>query len=475
MAKPKILIVDDEKPLRDMLAKWFAPSYDCLTAPDAAEALRLVRANPDLALMISDVKMPGESGVELLKKAKAENPAMAAILLTAYGTVDLAVEAMKDGADDFFQKPVTDLKAFELRVAKAIRTSNLEKEVAQLKDQLGAELESFTGQSPAMQRVYTLIRKVAPSDATILVEGPSGSGKELAAQAIHRLSRRAKGPFVAVECSAFSGDLLKSELFGYEPGTFTGGLKDGKKGCIEEADGGTLFLDEIGEIDMPTQIALLRTIETKSVRRLGGAAEKPVDFRLVAATNRNLAKMVADGAFREDLYYRLNVIDVRMPALKDHPEDIALLVARFLKEFSAANGGTVTGIEPAALKKLETYPWPGNVRQLRNAVEKMVVLASGPRLTVADLPVEITEGGERETGNGKTENGRTDNGQGTEDRRESVPHLAPPTLAETEKAQILAVLDECRNNKSKAAERLGISRRTLHRKLKEWSLAEASA
>ena len=458
MAKPKILIVDDEKPLRDMLAKWFAPSYDCLTAPDATEALRLVRENPDLALMISDVKMPGESGVELLKKAKAENPAMAAILLTAYGTVDLAVEAMKDGADDFFQKPVTDLKAFELRVAKAIRTSNLEKEVAQLKGQLGAELESFTGQSPAMQRVYTLIRKVAPSDATILVEGPSGSGKELAAQAIHRLSKRAKGPFVAVECSAFSGDLLKSELFGYEPGTFTGGLKDGKKGCIEEADGGTLFLDEIGEIDMPTQIALLRTIETKSVRRLGGAVEKPVDFRLVAATNRNLAKMVADGAFREDLYYRLNVIDVRMPALKDHPEDIALLVARFLKEFSAANGGTVTGIEPAALKKLETYPWPGNVRQLRNAVEKMVVLASGPKLTVDDLPVEITEGGERGTGNGNE-----DKGQRTAD--------ASPTLAETEKAQILAVLDECRNNKSKAADLLGISRRTLHRKLKEWGLA----
>ena len=283
---------------------------------------------------------------------------------------------------------------------------------------------------------------------------------------------RRTGLFVAVECSAFSGDLLKSELFGYEPGTFTGGLKDGKKGCIEEADGGTLFLDEIGEIDMPTQIALLRTIETKSVRRLGGAAEKPVDFRLVAATNRNLAKMVADGAFREDLYYRLNVIDVRMPALKDHPEDIALLVARFLKEFSAANGGTVTGIEPTALKALETYPWPGNVRQLRNAVEKMVVLASGPKLTVEDLPVEIAEAQEagakgaddardewtretRESSSGRDKSGESDK--------------PAPTLAETEKAQILAMLAECRNNKSKAAERLGISRRTLHRKLKEWN------
>ena len=453
MPKPKVLIVDDEKPLRDMLAKWFAPSYDCLTAPDAEEALKAVQATPDLALMISDVKMPGESGVELLKKAKAANPSMAAILLTAYGTVDLAVEAMKDGADDFFQKPITDMAAFELRVAKALRGAALAREVdSSLKGTgaAGRALDAFTGDSPAMRRVYALIRKVAPTDATILVEGPSGSGKELAARAVHALSRRADGPFVAVECSAFSEDLLKSELFGYEPGTFTGGLKDGKKGCIEEADGGTLFLDEIGEIDMPTQIALLRAIESKAVRRLGGAAEKKVDFRLVAATNRNLAKMVADGAFREDLYYRLNVIDVRMPALKDHPEDIPLLVARFLKEFAAKNGSPVAGIEPAAMEALEAYPWPGNVRQLRNAVEKMVVLASGPTLTEADLPEEIAAGGR--------------------DERDTVAAPSAHTLAETEREQILAALDRCRNNKSRAAEALGISRRTLHRKLNEWNI-----
>ena len=478
MARPKILIVDDEKPLRDMLAKWFSTSCECLTAPDAETAMDAVRANPDLSLMISDVRMPGESGVELLKKAKAANPAMAVILLTAYGTVDLAVEAMKDGADDFFQKPVTDMKAFELRVAKAIRASDLAKEAARAVDASGGELDGFTGESPAMRRVYATIRKVAPSDATILVEGPSGSGKELAARAIHRLSRRSGGPFVPVECSAFSGDLLKSELFGYEPGTFTGGLKDGKKGCIEEADGGTLFLDEIGEIDMPTQIALLRTIESKSVRRLGGATEKPVDFRLVAATNRNLSKMVADGAFREDLYYRLNVIDVRMPALKDHPEDVAPLVRRYLKEFSAANGGHVAGIDESAMKALEAYPWPGNVRQLRNAVEKMVVLASGPTLTKDDLPGEIAE---RESDGGDDSDVR--------DMRPSSPTplaspasprplaspqpVAPHTLAETEKAQILAALSECGDNKSKAAALLGISRRTLHRKLREWKSAEA--
>ena len=290
---------------------------------------------------------------------------------------------------------------------------------------------------------------MAPSDATVLVEGPSGSGKELAARAIHALSKRAAGPFVAVECSAFSADLLKSELFGYEPGTFTGGLKDGKKGCIEEAGGGTLFLDEIGEIDLATQIALLRTLETKCVRRLGSSFEKPVDFRLVAATNRNLISLVAEGKFREDLYYRLNVIDIRMPALKDHPSDIAPLVEHFIAEFSAAGEGRVKGIEPDALKA------PGNVRQLRNAVEKMVVLAAGETLTLDDVPAEILA---------PTAPAAT---------AEATPAAAPaPTasLADVEKTQILAALKAAGGNKTAAADALGISRRTLHRKLKEWGM-----
>ena len=465
--KPKILIVDDEKMLRDTLAKWFRPSYECLTAPDAAEAMRLVEANPDLALMISDVKMPGEDGVALLRKAKAANPGMAVILLTAYGTVDLAVEAMKDGADDFFQKPVTDLKTFEIRVSKAIRTASLEREVKDLRSRIGGELERFTGRSPAMENVYRLIRKVAPTDATVLIEGPSGSGKELAAQSIHSLSRRADGPFVALECSAFQGELLKSELFGYEPGTFTGGLRDGKRGCIESAAGGTLFLDEIGEIDTATQITLLRTLETKSVRRLGGTTEQPVDFRLVCATNKDLAKMVAEGTFREDLYYRLNVIDIRMPALKDHRDDIAPLVARFLDEFSAAGGRRVAGIEPAALKALEDYSWPGNVRQLRNVVEKMVILANGERLTTDDLPVEITapRAEARPAAQGPEPRPAA---QGPEPRPAGAASSESISLHEAEKRQILAALDAAKYNKTKAAAALGISRRTLHRKLREW-------
>jgi len=448
MTKRKILIVDDEKPTRDVMARALGGTYDCLTAPDAEQAMAAIAANPDLALMISDVRMPGESGVELVKKAKKANPSLACILLTAYGTVDLAVEAMKDGADDFLTKPVTDLGQLELRVANAIKTAGLEREVASLKEKLAGELESFTGKSPAMEKVYQMIRKVAPTNATVLIEGPSGSGKELAARAIHNLSRRANGPFVALECSAFEGELLKSELFGYVAGTFTGALKEGKAGCFEAADGGTLFLDEIGEIDMATQIALLRTLESRKVRRLGDAMERPVDFRLVAATNRDLAKMVAEGDFREDLYYRLNVIDLKTPALKDHREDIALLVARFMKEFAEKNGSAATGIDRDAVKALEDYSWPGNVRQLRNVVEKMCVLSSGGRLTLGDVPVEILR------------------------RTDAPPAVAAAqTLEETEKAKILSVLASCGGNKSRAAEALGISRRTLHRKLNEWRSA----
>ncbi len=463
MAKTKILITDDEKPTREVMARVLSSSYECLTAPDAEQALKIIEEMPDLALLLTDYKMPGEDGISLIRRAKAVNPSLATILITAFGEIELAVEAMKDGADDFLTKPITDLAQMELRVAKAIEKNALARKVVELQQQIDAKqgLETFTGKSPAMEKVYQLIRKVAPTDATVLIEGPSGTGKELVARALHDISSRAKGPFVAVECAALSSALLESELFGHEKGAFTDAYRQ-KIGHFEAADGGTLFLDEITEINLATQVKLLRVLETRRFQRVGGTEEIPSDFRLIAATNRNLADYVRDGKFREDLYYRLNVIDIHLPALKERPGDIALLTSRFIKEFAKENGGAVTGIDAAAMKALEDYDWPGNVRQLRNVVEKMVVLSAGGKLTLEDVPLEV-RGATREILTVQDNEYSTPPAQ---------PTLASPlSLAETEKAQILAALEECKHNKSKAAERLGISRRTLHRKLNEWGIS----
>ncbi|MBO6168210.1 MAG: sigma-54-dependent Fis family transcriptional regulator [Kiritimatiellae bacterium] len=448
--KPKILVVDDEKPTRDVMARILSSSYECLTAPDAEAAMKTIEGAPDLALVITDYKMPGMNGVELIKKAKAANPAIACILVTAYGEIELAVEAMKDGADDFLTKPITDLNQLELRVSKAIKTKNLERQVDELKSELDIryDLESFTGTSAEMEKVYKLIRKVAPTGANVLIEGPSGSGKELAARAIHKLSRRAAGPFIAVECSALPASLLETELFGSTKGAYTD-ARD-RAGCFESADGGTIFLDEIGEIDLAVQVKLLRVLETHTFQRVGETAARKSDFRLVAATNKDLASLVAKGDFREDLYYRLNVIDIKMPPLKERPGDIALLASRFLKEFSAANGNAVKGIDPQAMRALEQYSWPGNVRQLRNVIEKMVVLSSGGKLTLDDVPVEIL------------------NSPAPDAAAAGSAPSAPPTLAQNERALYEAAIKEAGGNITKAAERLGVSRRTIQRHLKEW-------
>ena len=443
--KTAILIVDDEKDTRELMARALSDTYAVTTAADAELALQALANDPDIALMLSDIRMPGMNGLDLLKTVKQRHPHLSCILLTAYGTVDQAVEAMKDGADDFITKPV-DLDQLEARVAKALRTVRLEQEVKDLRSQLDEKygLENLTGESDAMKKVFRLVKQAAPTTATVLVQGPSGTGKELVAHAIHNLSPRARGPFVAVQCGALPESLLESELFGHEKGAFTGAVAR-KIGHFEAADHGTIFLDEISEISPTTQVKLLRALETRTITRLGGTEPIPVDIRIVAATNRDLAAYVAEGKFREDLFYRLNVVDIALPPLKSRPGDVPLLVSRFLNEFSSANGGRVAGITPAAMKCLEAWSWPGNVRELRNTVEKMVVLSAGGMLDVEDVPERLRE-------------------------RAPSPTLASTgTLGETEKAKILATLREAGGNRSKAAQMLGISRRTIYRKLDEYA------
>ena len=439
--KQSILVVDDEKDTRELMARALGDDYDVTTAPDAEMAMKILASDPSIALMLSDVRMPGVSGLELLKAAKAAHPHLACILLTAYGTVDQAVEAMKDGADDFIMKPV-DLGQLEARVAKALKTSALESEVAALRNQLDEKygLENITGSSDAMKRVFRIIRQAAPTEATVLIQGPSGTGKELVAHAIHSLSPRAHGPFVAVQCGALPDTLLESELFGHEKGAFTGAVSR-QIGRFEAADHGTIFLDEISEISPATQVKLLRVLETRTFTRLGGSEPLKADIRIVAATNRNLRAYVDSGKFREDLFYRLNVVDIELPALRDRPGDIPLLVSRFLKEFSAANGDRVTGITPAAMNLLEGWQWPGNVRELRNTVEKMVVLSAGGRLDVEDVPEQMR----------------------------GIGHTNGGTLSEVERAKILDTLKATKGNRTRAAKLLGISRRTILRKLEEYA------
>lgn len=435
----RILIVDDEKDTREFMARALSCKYEVLTAADAELAMKQLDADRSIRLLLSDIRMPGEDGLTLMKAAKAMNSNLAVILLTAFGSIDQAVAAMKDGADDFITKPV-DLDQLELRIEKALKAHRLESEVNDLKAQLDEKygMDGIVGSSPAMQKVFRMIRQAAPTDATVLIQGPSGTGKELVARAIHNLSQRAKGPFVAVEFAAISPNLLESEMFGHEKGAFTGATAR-RIGRFESANHGTIFLDEISEMPLELQVKLLRVLQEREFQRVGSNETVKADIRIVAATNRDLAAYVREGKFREDLYYRLNVIDLHLPALKERTGDVPLLVNRYLKEFGGKS------VSPDAMRLMESYAWPGNVRELRNAVEKMCVLSPSGEIGVDDVPDEM--------------------------KRESSKMLSTSgTLGETEKAKILAVLEEVGGNRTKAAERLGISRRTIYRKLEEYGL-----
>ncbi len=440
-----ILIVDDEKNTREGLRNSLDEDYDVYVAADIAGA-KAVMETDRIDLLLADLRLGAENGMDLLEWALRQPNAPVCIIMTAYGTVDAAVDAMKRGAYDFVTKPV-NIDRLEILIKRALHGSEIEKENVRLREQIDKRygLESFVGDSPAMEQVLDTIRQVASSRATVLITGESGTGKELAAHAIHRLSPRHRGPFVAVHCAALSPQLLESELFGHERGAFTG-AGERRIGRFEMAAGGTLFLDEIGEIDTSTQVKILRVLGERVFERVGGNKPIASDVRLLAATNRNLAKMVAEGGFREDLFFRLNVVQVHLPPLRDRREDIPLLAVHYLREAAKENEKPFRELTTESMKCLLAYDWPGNVRELRAAVEHGVVMAGGPKITLRDLPPGI----------------RSAAGPGTAPRGP-----LPLNLGETELSLIRRALAECDGNRTLAAEKLGISRRTLHRKLRE--------
>ncbi len=456
--KPRVLIVDDDKNTRDGLQRALRRSYEVSVAESGDRALEVL-AQGDVDVLLSDVRMPGMDGVTLLQRAKARHPQLISVLLTAYGNVEIAVEAMKAGAYDFLMKPV-NLDHLDLLLQRALRSREVEAENVQLREQLDNKfgLENIVGNAAVMHAMFDTIKQASPTQATVLIQGESGTGKELVAHAVHRLSTRAKGPFVAVHCAALSSNLLESELFGHEKGAFTGALSQ-RKGRFETADGGTLFLDEISEIDASVQVKLLRVLEARRFERVGGDRSVQVDIRLIAATNRDLKALVAEGKFREDLFFRLDVVNIELPPLRARLDDVPMLCHHFIDEFAARNEKAVEGITPDALNLLMAYGWPGNVRELRNTIEKMVVLTRGDRLTARDIPLNIKDEAKRGSG-------------------DNVAHalaVAPESsLADAEKAMIYAAIKQQGGNRTRAAEALGISRRTLHRKLRLYEDDEES-
>jgi DNA-binding NtrC family response regulator len=453
---PTVLIVDDEKHTREGLQQALAENYDVTVAANADEAFNLLDAQP-FDVVLTDLRMPGKSGLKVIDKALALAQRPAVLMMTAYGNIDTAVEAMKRGAVDFLTKPV-NIERLEVLIQRALKTKTLEVEVKQLHERLDEKfsVDGIIGSSAKLTAVLDKMKLVAPSRATILIEGESGTGKELIAQAIHQASPRARAPFVAVHCAALSENLLESELFGHERGSFTGATER-RIGRFESADGGTIFLDEIGEISASTQVKLLRFLETKSVERVGGSKPVELDVRLVAATNKSLEQLVREGKFRDDLFFRLNVVRITMPPLRERPEDIPVLLAHFIRMFSEENGVPPLTIEAGALQTLQAYPWPGNIRELRNFCENAVVLRRGGSFTEYDLEPKfrgVAPGG----GGAPVEPGRPPAG----------PAANPLSVAENEKRLLREALLKSRGNRTRAAELMGVSRRTLHRKIAQW-------
>jgi len=456
--KPTLLIVDDEKPTRDGLRAALEDRYDVYLAEDAKAAMELLeRENFDV--LLTDFRLPGEDGMKLISRAKSLARPPICILMTAYGSEEVAVDAMKRGADDYISKGRLQIDELEMRIARAVRRQGLETENVALRRQLDSKfgLENIVGESPAMKEIFEIVQQVAPSRATVLLTGESGTGKELIARAIHQLSPRARQPLVIVHCAALAPTLLESELFGHEKGAFTG-AHERRIGRFEQAQGGTLFLDEIGEIDATLQVKLLRFLGERTFERVGSNKTLTADLRLVAATNKNLEELVKTGGFREDLFFRLRVVEIHLPPLRARPVDIPLLAQRFLREFAQENGKAVNEFTADALERLMHYAWPGNVRELRTAIEHAVVLCRGDKITARDLPRQLSAG-ERGGPAGRT-------GEAPLFARNDL------TVKEAEKQLIIHALKETNGNRTLAAKKVGMSRRTFHRKLHTYHLEE---
>ena len=445
----RILVVDDEANARDALAELLADEgYETAQAANGEEALAAIPDfDPDVVL--TDLKMPGLDGLGLLERGRPLAPHASFLVMTAFGSIETAIAAIQRGAENYLTKPL-DMDSVSALVGRAMEKARLSREAARLREQVGSRLafHKILGSHPTMQRLLKTVAQVAKSRAAILIQGESGTGKELIAAALHHNSPRKDQPFIRLNCAALAETLLESELFGHERGSFTGATGR-REGRFKQADHGTLFLDEVSEIPMSVQVKLLRFLQEKQFERVGGNATLKVDVRIVAATNRELKSAVEEGSFREDLYYRLNVVQLDLPPLRSRRSDIPLLAHHFLKKYSNENEIEVEGFSDAALKALMAYPWPGNVRELENAIERSVVLCQGRQIEVDDLPSPATSRNER-------------------DLSVLIPGIS---LGELERLAIERTLDAVGGSTSKAAALLGISRRKIQYRLREWARA----
>ncbi len=444
----RVLIVDDEQSIRELLSEMLSVAgFQCTTSPNAEEALQILREG-GISLVISDLKMPGKDGMALLKDIQENYPEVCVILLTGYGTVETAVEAMKMGAYDFTTKP-NGLQRIPILVERALEYIDLKRQLAQAQTEIQSRyhFDNLIGKSQTMQHIYDMVERVAETEATVLIQGESGTGKDLLAHAIHYNSHRSQGPFVKIDCGALTDTLLESELFGHEKGAFTGAIKQ-KIGRFELADGGTLFLDEIANMSPTLQQRLLRVLQERQFERVGGTRTMKVDVRVLAATSKDLEEAVRNGHFRDDLFYRLHVVPIKLPPLRERTEDIPVLAAHFLSTFAAQNKRHIKGISSEAFRLFMDYHWPGNVRELENTIECAVVMCRAESIQVRDLPARI----------------RT--------RPDKMP--ATYRLSENERLLIVEVLEITRGNIRGAAQLLEISRTTLYSKMKKHGLRPAS-